>query len=137
MEKISGILPSSHRTRKVDTSKSQPVRPGAPSFGRSEGKNSLGQKAIEDRLTLAEERLGTPTTYRNTKDNMQAQMVTELSKKFFNSTPAPTSSVIAESEVAQSEDLDVEPKQSEPAELEVSKDAMSASEIAEVINEAP
>ena len=38
MEKISGIVPGSHRTRTVDASMSQPVRPGAPTFGRPEGK---------------------------------------------------------------------------------------------------
>jgi|GEM_PF-1137331 hypothetical protein len=48
MEKISGIIPASPRTRVVDTSNAQPARPGAPSFGRPMGKNSLG-----DRITLS------------------------------------------------------------------------------------
>lgn len=38
MEKISGIIPRNARTSSADTSKSQPVRPGAPSFGRPIGK---------------------------------------------------------------------------------------------------
>ena len=48
MEKISGIIPASPRTKAVDTSNSQPARPGAPAFGRPMGKNSLG-----DRITLS------------------------------------------------------------------------------------
>jgi hypothetical protein len=48
MEKISGIIPASPRTKVVDTSKAQPARPGAPAFGRPMGKNSLG-----DRITLS------------------------------------------------------------------------------------
>lgn len=38
MEKISGIIPRNSRNSSVDLSKSQPVRPGAPSFGRPIGK---------------------------------------------------------------------------------------------------
>lgn len=38
MEKISGIIPRNSRNSSADVSKSQPVRPGAPSFGRPIGK---------------------------------------------------------------------------------------------------
>ena len=38
MEKISGIIPRNARNSSTDVSKSQPVRPGAPSFGRPIGK---------------------------------------------------------------------------------------------------
>lgn len=38
MEKISGIIPRNARNSSADVSKSQPVRPGAPSFGRPMGK---------------------------------------------------------------------------------------------------
>lgn len=40
MEKISGIIPRNARNSTADLSKSQPVRPGAPSFGRAIGKVS-------------------------------------------------------------------------------------------------
>lgn len=38
MEKISRILPSTRRFQNVDHSNAQPVRPGAPAFGRPEGR---------------------------------------------------------------------------------------------------
>lgn len=38
MEKISRILPSTRRFENVDHSSAQPVRPGAPAFGRPEGR---------------------------------------------------------------------------------------------------
>lgn len=38
MEKISGIIPKSQRMAAVDLSRSQPVRPGAPSYGRAVGR---------------------------------------------------------------------------------------------------
>ncbi|WP_374034027.1 hypothetical protein ACES2I_15695 [Bdellovibrio bacteriovorus] len=50
MEKISGILPATARTRAIDTSASQPARPGALALGRPMGKNSLG-----DRITLSKQ----------------------------------------------------------------------------------
>ena len=42
MEKISGILPSSHRMRPT-TQDSGTVRPGAPRFGRPEGASALAE----------------------------------------------------------------------------------------------
>lgn len=57
VEKISSILPSSPRVKAVDVTRSTPVRPGAPSFGRPQGKNSLGDTqeamAAEERVNLA------------------------------------------------------------------------------------
>ena len=75
MEKISGIIPRNARNSTADLSKSQPVRPGAPSFGRAIGKVStksaldnlqgLSQKeqkvsgsslpGVEDKLSLSED----------------------------------------------------------------------------------
>lgn len=40
MEKLSSILPRSHRTRVADIATSQPARPGAPLLGRPQGKSS-------------------------------------------------------------------------------------------------
>lgn len=45
MEKISNIVKGSHRTSTVDASLSQPVRPGAPTFGRPENKR-ISKSAI-------------------------------------------------------------------------------------------
>ncbi len=40
MEKISGIIPRNSRNSSADVSRSQPARPGAPSFGRPTGKST-------------------------------------------------------------------------------------------------
>lgn len=40
MEKISGIIPRNSRNSSADVSRSQPARPGAPSFGRPAGKST-------------------------------------------------------------------------------------------------
>lgn len=50
MEKISSILPTSPRVKKVDLSDAAPVRPGTPTFGRPVGAN-----AVKDRLTISEQ----------------------------------------------------------------------------------
>lgn len=68
MEKISGIIPGNKRTKTSELSKSQPVRPGAPAFGRAIGKvtsrdqilNDMSdirddKPQIEDRLELSDE----------------------------------------------------------------------------------
>lgn len=63
MDKISGIVPAGRRFRNVDVSRSQPVRPGAPSFGRPVGRasqvdsNNVGPVATQapiDRVSLSE-----------------------------------------------------------------------------------
>lgn len=90
MEKISGILPPSARTRSADIADAQPARPGAPSLGRPMGKNSLG-----DRITLSKmaEQLrqngdfgipDTPTTYKNTSENAKLKVIEDLNRKFFS-----------------------------------------------------
>lgn len=94
MDKISGILPPSARTRFADVSASQPARPGAPSMGRPDGRNSLG-----DRLTLSKEiesirqggeffepmppPMSAPTTYTNTAEGKKAKVIEELNNRFF------------------------------------------------------
>lgn len=40
MEKISGIIPRNSRNSSADVSRSQPARPGAPSFGRPASKST-------------------------------------------------------------------------------------------------
>ncbi|MNJ99859.1 hypothetical protein D3C87_176400 [compost metagenome] len=90
MDKISGILPPSARTRTADISNSQPARPGAPTFGRVMGKSSLS-----DRVTLskmAEQMIESggpalqetpPGVYKNTPENSKLKVIEDLNKKFF------------------------------------------------------
>lgn len=85
MEKISRILPPSRRITASDVESNQPVRPGAPTYGRP-SKSSLD---VQDRVslsTLANNRAPEPAaTYKNTsKDSARAKVVDELAEKFFN-----------------------------------------------------
>ncbi|NUN04416.1 MAG: hypothetical protein HUU57_01525 [Bdellovibrio sp.] len=89
MEKISGIIPASARTKVADISVSQPARPGAPLLGRPMGKNSLG-----DRITLSKEleelrQTGqfpepemTPV-YKQPAEAKKLKVIQELNEKFF------------------------------------------------------
>lgn len=91
MQKISGILPASARTSVADISVAQPARPGAPTLGRPEGKNSLG-----DRITLSKEAekflesgaIATAdrplATYKDTPENNKLKIIDDLNKKFFS-----------------------------------------------------
>ena len=105
MEKISRILPPSRRVTATDVESSQPVRPGAPNFGRP-----TQRLDIKDRVTLsslANERAATdrassdPITYRNPKEGARARAVDELAEKFFN----PGSVARSEGETVQSEEV--------------------------------
>lgn len=51
MEKISGILPAGRRFKNIDVSRAQPVRPGAPTFGRPVGRSSQVDVAAANRLS--------------------------------------------------------------------------------------
>lgn len=112
MEKISRILPPSRRVTATDVESSQPVRPGAPDFGRP-----TQRLDIKDRVTLsalaadraANERAGAgqgaeqgaeSVTYRNPKEGARAKAVEELAEKFFN----PASVAKSEGETVQSEE---------------------------------
>ncbi|MFZ4404386.1 MAG: hypothetical protein ACOYOK_09825 [Pseudobdellovibrionaceae bacterium] len=55
MDKLSLILPNNPRVKNVDTSRSQPVRPGAPTFGRPEGITSSQRVKWSD---IAEQTMG-------------------------------------------------------------------------------
>lgn len=90
MEKISRILPPSPRTQSAEVSKSQPGRPGAPSFGRPQLEPMRNPMQIEDRVELATADRAleaAPSLYRNTKENARAQIVGDLAKKFFETSP--------------------------------------------------
>lgn len=99
MEKLSGILPSSPRIKAIDTTKSQPARPGAPAFGRMEGKNSLGaakaafseearlaalesslqgQESSSTRATLPDAKL-----YRPSIEETRSRIVEDITERFF------------------------------------------------------
>lgn len=85
MDKISGIIPSNARTRSVDTSNSQPVRPGAPTYGRPEGRVT---KAVEDKVTLssvaAERPLEKPPTYdRGLTEAKKTKIARDMTDRFF------------------------------------------------------
>jgi hypothetical protein len=43
VDKISGIIPQSHRVSSVDMKDAAPIRPGMPSFGRPQGVSSLNK----------------------------------------------------------------------------------------------
>lgn len=86
MNKISGIIPSSPRLQAVDL-KDNPVRPGAPAFGRPEGVSSLrDQNNIPAFDTTTPMRAGNVhremMNWRE-KDQMHAAMAAELSNRFF------------------------------------------------------
>lgn len=98
MEKISRILPPSRRVVATDVESSQPVRPGAPDFGRP-SRSSLD---VQDRFSLsslATRRPADPLTYKNIKEGARAKAVEELAEKFFN-----PKSVAKEGESVQSEE---------------------------------
>lgn len=90
MEKISGILPASARTRVADVAAAQPARPGAPAFGRPMGRNSLG-----DRLTLSKQleemrqtgQMPEPEVapvYKNPAEAKKIKVIEDLNQKFFS-----------------------------------------------------
>ena len=104
MEKISGILAANARTKSVDVSNSQPVRPGAPTYGRPEGK--VTKAAIADKISLsslASERPLTTGTYKNTSDAAKAKVIKESAQRFFD-TRIPQN-VAKDSEVPLSEEI--------------------------------
>jgi len=85
MDKISGILPEKPRLRS-DTEAMNPVRPGAPAFGRSEGSSE-----IRDRVSLSSVKNIGPDefqNYRNPKEAKNVKIVDELSRKFFMTSAA-------------------------------------------------
>jgi hypothetical protein len=99
MEKISRILPPSRRVTATDVESNQPVRPGAPEFGRPSRK-SLD---VEDRLnfsSVASNRSAEAATYKNPKEGARAKAIDDLAEKFFN-----PKTVAKEGEGVQSEEM--------------------------------
>jgi hypothetical protein len=90
MEKISGIIKPNARTRAVDVSRSQPVRPGAPTWGRPEGK--VTKPMIEDKISfssIAADRPVELATYKNPAESARVKIVNDMADKFFNTAKAP------------------------------------------------
>ncbi|MEN0058726.1 MAG: hypothetical protein AAGB31_07815 [Bdellovibrio sp.] len=90
MDKISGILPASPRTRVLDIGASQPARPGAPALGRPMGRNSLGDritlsKQIEE-MRMTGEMPGPEASpvYRNPAEIKKLKVIEDLNQKFFS-----------------------------------------------------
>ncbi|KYG69927.1 hypothetical protein [Bdellovibrio bacteriovorus] len=106
MEKISGILPASPRTRVADVSVAQPARPGALALGRPMGKNSLG-----DRISLSKQmeemkmtgQLPEPEAspvYKNPGEVKKLKVIEDLNQKFFQN----PKSVAREGDMTKSEE---------------------------------
>ena len=116
MDKISSIIPANGRTRTVDVSRSQPVRPGAPTNGRPVGRSKISSGAAEsevlppaiaDKLTVsanADTKLPANPLYTKPKSESKAEMIQQMADKFFNTTardiakqsPAPLAEAVAE-----------------------------------------
>lgn len=104
MEKISGILPATPRTRSVDISSAPPARAGAPTIGRSSQMAISAIPAIEDRLSLSPEfeafqktgavpALDKEVGYKNMEEAKKLKVIEDINKKFFetkNETPTTT-----------------------------------------------
>lgn len=112
MDKISSILPGNARVQSVDLDEAPPARPGAPSFGRKAGRNT-----VSDRVTLsqkAKEMAAKDTLMvRNPKEASRSKMVEELNRRFFETRlqkpekEAPQSQTIADN-VTEAADVDVD-----------------------------
>ncbi|RYZ78975.1 MAG: hypothetical protein EOP06_28055 [Proteobacteria bacterium] len=84
MDKISRILPPSRRVVAMDSESSQPVRPGAPDFGRPTVRASVTDKVTLSSLANERSVENSPITYRNPKETARAKAVEQLAEKFFN-----------------------------------------------------
>ena len=82
MEKLSSILPSNARVKAVDLKDSHPVRPGVPTFGRPEGRNTVADRVSISGLSQ-EQAAADTLLYRNPKEASRAKIVSDMSKKFF------------------------------------------------------
>lgn len=82
MEKLSSILPSSPRVKSVDLDEAPPARPGAPKFGRKQGRNTIADQVTlsAQAKALSEQSL---KEARDPKEFARGKMVEEISKNFF------------------------------------------------------
>lgn len=82
MEKLSSILPTSPRVRSVDMDEAPPARPGAPSYGKKAGRNTVTERAAtaqKTKLAVA------PSTTRvlDPKEVARGKIVDDLARNFF------------------------------------------------------
>ena len=94
MDKISNILPPSARVRAAEVADAQPARPGAPNFGRPDGRNSLGDRVTLSKLAQelrekggedqAAPEAAVAKTYGNTPENTKKQVIAKMSESFFS-----------------------------------------------------
>lgn len=109
MDKLSSILPSSPRVQAVDLNEAPPVRPGAPTFGRRVGANT-----IKDRITVSQEAkdiaFQDTLAMRNPKETKGVKIVDQLAKKFFDSQTKPVDGIKTQvgSEAALEREMDVQ-----------------------------
>ncbi len=85
MDKISSILPSSARITAVDMKEGGAVRPGVPSFGRTEGvsgRSSVDRTLMKDTASAAAQAQGKQLNWR-AKDLAQAEVANSVTRNFF------------------------------------------------------
>lgn len=109
MEKLSSILPGSARVKSVDMRDAKPRRPGAPSFGAPEGRNT-----VQDRVTLSQaaataagetirDKVMDKPNY-TAKEFQSAKSVDDVTNNFFETRLLPAAQEIAE-QVPMSQDV--------------------------------
>jgi hypothetical protein len=81
MEKISSILPGTARVTSVDMKESNPVRSGAPGFGRAEAHMNRERTSPEGIRQAAENQLDTHDW--RSKDVKHAAIAKDMADKFF------------------------------------------------------
>jgi hypothetical protein len=101
VDKISRILPPSRRVVSMDAEESQPVRPGAPDFGRPTQRLDVKDRVTMSSLANDRPTEANPITYRNPKEGARAKAVEALAEKFFN----PAAVAREEGEGATSEEM--------------------------------
>ena len=80
MEKISSIVPKSQRVQAVDLNSAQPVRPGAPAFGRPMGTSTAG---VRDQMSTAQRAVAEQNRLVDKRAEHMSQMVEEMNNRFF------------------------------------------------------
>lgn len=83
MDKISHVLPSTARITSVDTKESQPVRPGAPSFGNPEGISPIHDRVSISAIGPASRMQKETAANWKSKEQKQAEIAAKLSRSFF------------------------------------------------------
>ncbi len=83
MEKLSGILPSSPRVRSVDLEEAPAARPGAPRFGKKQGRNTASDQVTVSSRARALAEQDRKMVGKDPKEIARGKMVDELTRQFF------------------------------------------------------